>query len=183
MFDFFFSVPPRFVHIANDTFVTWSITDLSTKKYFIIQFSINHTSPNPEVLLTQQLSGTMQHVNLTQEDINHKLRSIETLNLTETKRILKNAVSNYSDNEVSNNNSETVDDVFSLVVPANVTGIMLRNFTRLKVRVLVITADNEHMAQDFRYVEWRTVSVSILTSSSYRFMYFFINYSNFFLTT
>uniref|UniRef100_A0A1A9W811 Ig-like domain-containing protein n=1 Tax=Glossina brevipalpis TaxID=37001 RepID=A0A1A9W811_9MUSC len=165
-------LPPRFVHIGNDTFVTWSITDLSTKKYFIIQFSINHTSPNPEVLLAQPLSGTMQHVNLTQEDINHKLRSIETLNLTETKRILKNAMSNYSDNEVSNNNLEVIDDVFSLVVPANVTGLMLRNFTRLKVRVLVITTDNEHMAQDFRYVEWRTVSLEndtgVILTAPYR---------------
>lgn len=156
----FLSVPPRIVHFGNSTFVTWSLIDFTNKKYFIIQFSINFTQPPPEVLFSTDLIGTLQHVNLTLQDISQKLTRIDPLNMSEAKHILKNAVTSYSDNDASASNGlETDEDIYSLVVHANVTGIMLTNFTRLKLRVLVITPDNENLAQDFRYVEWKTVSL------------------------
>uniref|UniRef100_A0A1I8PTL1 Uncharacterized protein n=1 Tax=Stomoxys calcitrans TaxID=35570 RepID=A0A1I8PTL1_STOCA len=151
-------LPPRILHFGNDTFVTWSITDFNNKKYFIIQFAINFTQPHPEELFRPHLMGTLQHVNLTLQDISQKLTSIEPVNQLEAKRILKNAITSYSDNDASiANDLEPDEDIYSLVLHANVTGLMLSNFTRLKLRVLVITSDNENLAQDFRYVEWKTV--------------------------
>lgn len=159
-------MPPRIVHLGNNTFVTWSLTDLTTKMYFIIQFSINFTTPHPSQLLSQHLKGTVQHVNLTQEDIFHKLKNIEPLNERESKIVLKNAISNYGDNDASIvNGLEAAEDIFSLVLHANVTGLLLKNFTHLKLRVLLITSDNEYLAQDLRYVEWKTVSIEFFVKN------------------
>uniref|UniRef100_A0A1I8M4Q9 Uncharacterized protein n=1 Tax=Musca domestica TaxID=7370 RepID=A0A1I8M4Q9_MUSDO len=151
-------LPPRIVHFGNNTFVTWSLTDFNNEKYFIIQFSTNFTQPAPEILLSPDLIGTTQHVNLTLQDISHKLTRIYPLNMMESRRVLKNAITSYGDNDVSMpDDLESDEDIYSLVVHANVTGLMLSNFTRLKLRILVITTDNENLAQDFRYVEWKTV--------------------------
>jgi len=53
---------------------------------------------------------------------------------------------------------ELEEDIFSLVVDANVTGMLLQHFTRIKMRVLIITSENEFLGQDFRYVQWKIVS-------------------------
>lgn len=97
--------------------------------------------------------GTTQIVNLNPEDIYHKLVNIEVVNGTESRKIIKNAMSSYSDNDTSNGE----DNIFNLVLYANVTGLMLNHFTRLKIRVLLITSENENLSQDLRYVEWKSV--------------------------
>lgn len=43
-------------------------------------------------------------------------------------------------------------------VPGNVTGMLISNVQNIKVRVLIITEENENMFQDLRYVEWESVS-------------------------
>ena len=150
---YFFTVPLRVVQLGNNTFVTWSLIGLNNKKYFIIQFSVNNTSPDPQQSITPPLMGTTQIVNLNPEDIYHKLVNIEMVNATESRRIIKNAMSSYSDNDTSKGE----DNIFNLVLYANVTGLMLNHFTRLKLRVLLITSENENLSQDFRYVEWKSV--------------------------
>lgn len=148
------------VQLGNNTFVTWSLIALNTKKYFIIQFSINNSNPDPQQSISQPLLGTVQIVNLNADDIYHKLRNIDALNATESKRVLKNAISSYSDNDATiSNNVDGVENIFNLVLNANITGLMLNHFSRLKLRVLLITSENENLAQDFRYVEWKSVNL------------------------
>lgn len=141
--------------MGNDTFVTWSQPELKGKKYFILQFSGNHTQPHPQQLLTQRLRGTVQHVDLTQEDVAQKLCDIEALNEAQTRAVLRGAQAGYVDN---NSHVEMEEEIFSLVVFSNVTGVLLENFIRMKLRVLIITRENEHLKQDFRYVQWKMVS-------------------------
>ncbi|XP_037825660.1 uncharacterized protein LOC119613700 [Lucilia sericata] len=151
-------LPLRVVQLGNNTFVTWSLIALNTKKYFIVQFSINNSSPDPQRAVSQPLVGTVQIVNLNAEDIYHKLRNIEALNASESRRVLQNAVSSYSDNDATlSNNLDGEENIFNLVLPGNVTGLMMNHFTRLKLRVLLITSENENLAQDFRYVEWKSI--------------------------
>ncbi|XP_065372017.1 uncharacterized protein plum [Calliphora vicina] len=152
-------LPLRVVQLGNNTFVTWSLIPMNTKKYFIIQFSINNSSPDPQRSVSQPLVGTVQIVNLKAQDIYQKLRNIEAINATESRRVLKNAISSYSDNDASIlNNADGEENIYNLVLPANVTGLMMNHFSRLKLRVLLITSDNENLAQDFRYVEWKSIS-------------------------
>lgn len=141
--------------MGNDTFVTWSQPELKGKKYFILQFSGNHTQPHPQQLLRQHLRGTVQHVDLTQEDVAQKLCDIDALNEVQTRAVLRSAQAGYIDN---NSHVELEEEVFSLVVLSNVTGVLLEHFNRIKLRVLIITRENEHLKQDFRYVQWKTVS-------------------------
>ncbi|XP_036217626.2 protogenin [Bactrocera oleae] len=142
------------VHMGNDTFVTWSQPELKGKKYFILQFSGNHTQPHPQQLLRQHLRGTVQHVDLTQEDVAQKLCDIDALNEVQTRAVLRSAQAGYIDN---NSHVELEEEVFSLVVLSNVTGVLLEHFNRIKLRVLIITRENEHLKQDFRYVQWKTI--------------------------
>lgn len=139
----------------NDTFVTWSQPELEGKKYFILQFSNNYTQPHPQQLLTQRLRGTLQHVDLTQQDVARRLCDITALDEMETLAVLRNAQAQYLDN---NSHVEMEEEVFNLVVYANVTGVLLQHFQRIKLRVLIVTRENEHLKQDFRYVQWKTVS-------------------------
>ncbi|XP_054728374.1 uncharacterized protein LOC129237572 [Anastrepha obliqua] len=142
------------VHMGNDTFVTWSQPELDGKKYFILQFSCNYTQPHPQQLLSQRLRGTTQHVDLTQQDVAQKLCDITALNETEMRAVLRGAQAQYIDN---NSHVELEEEVFSLVVFANITGVLLQDFQRVKFRVLIITRENEHLRQDFRYVQWKTI--------------------------
>ncbi|XP_037950025.1 uncharacterized protein LOC119681036 [Teleopsis dalmanni] len=163
-------LPLHVVYFGNDTFVTWSQPDLSLKKYFILQFSINYTNPHPKQMLDQQLLGTTRHVNLTQEDVSKDLTNIEPLNGTVVRAILKRAESKYIDNDARVNHLETDEDIFNLVVPANVSGVLMQNFTCIKLRVLIITSENENLAQDFRYVHWKSIdnNTSELLSTPFR---------------
>ncbi|XP_036323835.1 uncharacterized protein LOC118737447 [Rhagoletis pomonella] len=142
------------VHMGNDTFVTWSQPELEGKKYFIIQLSSNYTQPHPKQLLNQRLRGTTQHVDLTPQDVAQKLCDISALNEAEMRAVLRGAQAQYIDN---NSHVELEEELFSLVVRANVTGVLLPNFQRMKLRVLIITRENENLRQDFRYVQWKTV--------------------------
>uniref|UniRef100_W8BCB8 Cell adhesion molecule-related/down-regulated by oncogenes n=2 Tax=Ceratitis capitata TaxID=7213 RepID=W8BCB8_CERCA len=143
------------VHMGNnDTFVTWSQPELEGKKYFILQFSNNYTQPHPQQLLTQRLRGTLQHVDLTQQDVARRLCDITALDEMETLAVLRNAQAQYLDN---NSHVEMEEEVFNLVVYANVTGVLLQHFQRIKLRVLIVTRENEHLKQDFRYVQWKTI--------------------------
>lgn len=150
----------RVVQLGNNTFVTWSLIALNTKKYFIVQFSINNSDPNPQHSISQPLLGTTEIVNLNADDIYHKLRNIESLNIKEAERVLRNIMPSYTDNEVTiTNNVDEENNIYNLVLPSNVTGLMLNHFSRLKIRVLLITSENENLPQDFRYVEWKSVSI------------------------
>ncbi|XP_067618309.1 protogenin isoform X2 [Eurosta solidaginis] len=143
------------VHMGNNnTFVTWSQPELEGKKYFILQFSSNFTQPHPNQLLSQRLCGTFQHVDLTLQDVAQKLRDITALNEREMRAVLRGAQAQYIDN---NSHIELEEEIFNLVVLANVTGVLLQNFQRLKLRVLIITRENEHLRQDFRYVQWKKI--------------------------
>ncbi|ALC47650.1 CG6490, partial [Drosophila busckii] len=147
----------RLVHLGNDTFVKWSQAELEDKKYFIIQFSINHTHPHPAQLLEGPLHGTLAPVAEKPEKVRRLLTVIQPLNLTAAATVLHNAEHEVLDNEVDDVTLEMEEDIFSIVVHANVTGLLLQHFSRIKMRVLIITAENEFLAQDFRYVQWKTI--------------------------
>ncbi|XP_030370597.1 uncharacterized protein LOC115621173 [Scaptodrosophila lebanonensis] len=157
------------VHIKNDTFVFWSQAELETKKYFILQFSINHTHPHPEQLLKSPLIGTVAPVDLNEDIVRRQLTTIEPLNQTAATNVLRNAEHEVLDNEVDDMALELEEDIFSLVVDANVTGLLLQHFTRIKMRVLIITSENEYLGQDFRYVRWKIIENNTSAQSSMPF--------------
>lgn len=148
----------RLVHLGNDTFVKWSQAELDNKKYFILQFSINHTHPHPAQLLDGPLHGTVTSVEEKADEVRRQLTIIRPLNQSAAATVLRNAEHEVLDNEVDDVTLEMEEDIFSLVVDANVTGLLLQHFSRIKMRVLIITSENEFLAQDFRYVQWKIVS-------------------------
>lgn len=145
----------RPIAVGNDTFVKWSQGQLENKKYFILQFSINHTHPHPAQLLNGSLQGTLTSVEEKADQVRHHLTEIQPLNQSAAATVLRNV--EHEDNVVDDT-LELEDDIFSLVVDASVTGILLQRFTRIKMRVLIITTENEFLGQDFRYVQWKIVS-------------------------
>ncbi|EDW15461.2 uncharacterized protein LOC6573941 [Drosophila mojavensis] len=147
----------RLVHLGNDTFVKWSQAELDNKKYFILQFSINHTHPHPAQLLDGPLHGTVTAVEEKPDEVRRQLTIIRPLNQSAAATVLRNAEHEVLDNEVDDLTLEIEEDIFSLVVDANVTGLLLHHFTRIKMRVLIITSENEYLAQDFRYVQWKII--------------------------
>ncbi|EDW68018.2 uncharacterized protein Dvir_GJ22775 [Drosophila virilis] len=147
----------RLVHLGNDTFVKWSQAELDNKKYFILQFSINHTHPHPAQLLDGPLHGTVTSVEEKADEVRRQLTIIRPLNQSAAATVLRNAEHEVLDNEVDDVTLEMEEDIFSLVVDANVTGLLLQHFSRIKMRVLIITSENEFLAQDFRYVQWKII--------------------------
>ncbi|XP_068153221.1 uncharacterized protein plum [Drosophila tropicalis] len=148
----------RPINVGNDTFVKWSQAELDNKKYFILQFSINHTHPHPSQLLVNgPLQGTITPVKDKADEVLRALTIIHPLNQSAGATILSNAEHEVLDNEVDDVTLEMEEDIFSMVVNANVTGILLQHFMRIKMRVLIITSENEFLGQDFRYVQWKTI--------------------------
>lgn len=148
----------RLVHLGNDTYVKWSQGDLENKKYFIVQFSINHTHPHPAQLLDGPLLGTVTPVEEKPDEIRRKLTVLRPLNQSAAATVLRNAEHEVLDNEVDDVTLEMEEDIYSLVLDASATGLLLQHFSRIKMRVLIITSENEFLAQDFRYVQWKIVS-------------------------
>jgi len=149
----------RPIAVGNDTFVKWSQGKLDNKKYFILQFSINHTHPHPAQLLNGSLYGTLSKDGSPEEkadEVRRHLKIIQPLNQSAAATVLRNV--EHEDNVVDDMTLELEEDIFSLVVDANVTGMLLQHFTRIKMRVLIITSENEFLGQDFRYVQWKIVS-------------------------
>ncbi|KAH8407081.1 hypothetical protein KR222_006111 [Zaprionus bogoriensis] len=147
----------RLVHLGNDTFVKWSQGDLENKKYFIVQFSVNHTHPHPAQLLDGPLYGTVTPVEEKPDEIRRQLSVVRPLNQSAAATVLRNAEHEVLDNEVDDMTLEMEEDIYSLVVEASVTGLLLQHFSRIKMRVLIITSENEFLAQDFRYVQWKII--------------------------
>ncbi|KAL7728930.1 hypothetical protein ACLKA6_004263 [Drosophila palustris] len=147
----------RLIHLGNDTFVKWSQAELNNKKYFILQFSINHTHPHPAQLLDGPLHGTVTPVEEKADEVRRHLTIIKPLNQSAACTVMKNAEYEVLDNEVDDVTLEMEEDIFSLVVDASVTGLLLQHFSRIKMRVLIITSENEFLAQDFRYVQWKII--------------------------
>lgn len=87
------------------------------------------------------------------DDIEDNLQEVIPLTESQSRNVLSKAQTMRNDSE----DYDPDEEVFSLVVPSNVTGILLRNCLRAKVRVLVITNENEDLQQDFRYVQWKIV--------------------------
>ncbi|XP_034489215.1 uncharacterized protein LOC117792968 [Drosophila innubila] len=162
----------RLIHLGNDTFVTWSQAELDNKKYFILQFSINHTHPHPAQLLNGPLHGTVTPVEEKEDQVRRHLTIIRPLNQSAAATVIKNAEYEVLDNEVDDVTLEMEEDIFSLVVEASVTGLLLQHFTRIKMRVLIITSENEFLAQDFRYVQWKIIEngTSDQSNMSFRLM-------------
>lgn len=148
----------RLVHLGNDTYVKWSQGDLENKKYFIVQFSINHTHPHPAQLLDGPLRGTVTPVEEKPDEIRRKLTVLRPLNQSAAATVLRNAEHEVLDNEVDDVTLEMEEDIYSLVLDDSATGLLLQHFSRIKMRVLIITSENEFLAQDFRYVQWKIVS-------------------------
>ncbi|KAH8246819.1 hypothetical protein KR032_000847 [Drosophila birchii] len=146
----------RPIAVGNDTFVKWSQGQLENKKYFILQFSINHTNPHPEQLLNGSLYGTLSPVEEKADEVRRHLTLIQPLNQTAAANVLRNA-EHEQDTENDEMTLELEDDIFSMVVDASVTGMLLQRFTRIKMRVLIITSENEFLGQDFRYVQWKII--------------------------
>ncbi|KAH8346823.1 hypothetical protein KR059_000257 [Drosophila kikkawai] len=146
----------RPIAVGNDTFVKWSQGQLENKKYFILQFSINHTNPHPEQLLNGSLYGTLSPVEEKADEVRRHLTIIQPLNHSAAATVLRNA-EHEQDTENDEMTLELEDDIFSLVVDASVTGMLLQRFTRIKMRVLIITSENEFLGQDFRYVQWKII--------------------------
>ncbi|EDV53538.2 uncharacterized protein LOC6554203 [Drosophila erecta] len=144
----------RPIAVGNDTFVKWSQGQLENKKYFILQFSINHTHPHPAQLLNGSLQGTLTSVEEKADQVRRHLTAVQPLNQSAAATVLRNV--EHEDNVVDDT-LELEDDIFSLVVDASVTGILLQRFTRIKMRVLIITTENEYLGQDFRYVQWKII--------------------------
>ncbi|XP_017079714.1 uncharacterized protein LOC108113583 [Drosophila eugracilis] len=144
----------RPIAVGNDTFVKWSQGQLDNKKYFILQFSINHTHPHPSQLLNDSLLGTVTSVEEKADEVRSHLTKIQPLNQSAAATVLRNV--EHEDNVVDDV-LELEEDIFSLVVDASVTGMLLQRFTRIKMRVLVITTENEFLGQDFRYVQWKII--------------------------
>ncbi|XP_062127284.1 uncharacterized protein LOC133839664 [Drosophila sulfurigaster albostrigata] len=147
----------RLVHLGNDTFVKWSQAELDNKKYFILQFSVNHTHPHPAQLLDGPLHGTVTPVEEKADEVRRHLTIIRPLNQSAAATVMRNAEYEVLDNEVDDVTLEMEEDIFSLVVDASVTGVLLQHFSRIKMRVLIITSENEFLAQDFRYVQWKII--------------------------
>ncbi|KAH8310772.1 hypothetical protein KR044_002989 [Drosophila immigrans] len=147
----------RLVHLGNDTFVKWSQAELDNKKYFILQFSVNHTHPHPAQLLDGPLHGTLTPVEEKADEVRRHLTVIRPLNQSAAATVMRNAEYEVLDNEVDDVTLEMEEDIFSLVVDASVTGVLLQHFSRIKMRVLIITSENEFLAQDFRYVQWKII--------------------------
>ncbi|XP_070138073.1 uncharacterized protein plum [Drosophila bipectinata] len=147
----------RPIAVGNDTFVKWSQGELETKKYFILQFSVNHTYPHPSQLLNGPLHGTLTPVEEKVDEVRRHLTIIQPLNQSAAATVLRNAEHEVLDNEVDDMTLELEEDIFSLVVDASVTGMLLQRFTRIKMRVLIITSENEFLGQDFRYVQWKII--------------------------
>ncbi|XP_017007739.2 uncharacterized protein plum [Drosophila takahashii] len=145
----------RPIAVGNDTFVKWSQGELANKKYFILQFSINHTHPHPSQLLDGTLFGTQTSVEEKADEVRRHLKVIQPLNETAAKNVLKNV--EHEDNVVEDMTLELEEDIFNLVVDASVTGMLLQRFTSIKMRVLIITSENEFLGQDFRYVQWKII--------------------------
>lgn len=154
-----FAVLLHLVHFPEDLFITWSQPDIDSKKYFIVQFSINDTQPHPQAFISaeQQLKGTTVLVELNKEDVASKLVDIKALDKKSSLEVIYRAQSKYIDNESRDSDPEPEDEIYNIVFRANVTGILLKNFTRAKVRVLIVTTENEDLRQDFRYVQWKIV--------------------------
>ncbi|XP_041452326.1 uncharacterized protein LOC111069478 [Drosophila obscura] len=147
----------RPIGLGNDTYVKWSQAELDNKKYFILQFSINHTHPHPSQLLNGPLHGTLSPVEEKVDEVRRHLTIIQPLNQTAAATVLRNAEHEVLDNEVDDVTLEMEEDIFSLVVDASVTGMLLQRFVRIKMRVLIITSENEFLGQDFRYVQWKII--------------------------
>ncbi|KAH8313171.1 hypothetical protein KR067_001335 [Drosophila pandora] len=147
----------RPIAVGNDTFVKWSQGELENKKYFILQFSVNHTHPHPSQLLNGPLHGTLTPVEEKVDEVRRHLTIIQPLNQTAAATVLRNAEHEVLDNEVDDMTLELEEDIFSMVVDASVTGMLLQRFTRIKMRVLIITSENEFLGQDFRYVQWKII--------------------------
>lgn len=159
----------RPIAVGNDTFVKWSQGQLENKKYFILQFSINHTNPHPDQLLNGSLYGTLSPVEEKADEVRRHLTLIQPLNQTAAATVLRNA-EHEMDTENDEMSLELEDDIFSMVVDASVTGMLLQRFTRIKMRVLIITSENEFLGQDFRYVQWKIVS-RLYCRSNFLFIY------------
>ncbi|KAH8306154.1 hypothetical protein KR018_002660 [Drosophila ironensis] len=147
----------RPIAVGNDTFVKWSQGELENKKYFILQFSVNHTHPHPSQLLKGPLHGTLTPVEEKADEVRRHLTIIQPLNESAAATVLRNAEHEVLDNEVDDMTLELEEDIFSMVVDASVTGMLLQRFSRIKMRVLIITSENEFLGQDFRYVQWKII--------------------------
>lgn len=145
-------LPVRAFHLSGGVFITWSNPALKTK-YFIIQFSTALTKPHPQEFLKEvKLQGISSSVTivLVANDIEDNLQDVIPLSEVQARDVLSRA-------QATSNDSEDDEDVFSIIVPANVTGLLLKNCQMAKVRVLVITNENEDLQQDFRFVQWKII--------------------------
>ncbi|XP_052836439.1 uncharacterized protein LOC128252613 [Drosophila gunungcola] len=147
----------RPIAVGNDTFVKWSQGQVDNKKYFILQFSINHTHPHPAQLLDGRIKGTLTPVEEKADEVRRHLTEIQPLNQSAAATVLRNAEHEVLTNEDDDMSLDLEDDIFSMVVDASVTGILLQRFARIKMRVLIITSENEFLGQDFRYVQWKII--------------------------
>ncbi|XP_044315127.1 uncharacterized protein LOC108048206 [Drosophila rhopaloa] len=147
----------RPIAVGNDTFVKWSQGQLHNTKYFILQFSINHTHPHPSQLLDGPMMGTLTPVEEKADEVRRHLTVIQPLNQSASAIVLRNAEHEVLDNETDDLTLDLEEDIFSMVVKASVTGMLLQHFTRIKMRVLIITNENEFLGQDFRYVQWKII--------------------------
>ncbi|XP_055852842.1 uncharacterized protein LOC129916746 [Episyrphus balteatus] len=145
-------LPVRAFHLSSDVFITWSNPALKTK-YFVIQFSVALTRPHPqEFLKDSNLQGISSSVTviLIPNDIEDNLQEVIPLSESQAREVLSRA-------QATRNDSEDDEDVFSIIVTSNVTGLLLKNCQMAKVRVLVITNENEDLQQDFRFVQWKII--------------------------
>lgn len=176
---YFLAVILHSVHMENKTYITWSQPKLDIIKYFILQFSRNYTKPQPETLFSvKNLIGTTEYIDLKPNEITKNLRKVEALSVGETEDILQRAESRYIDNNANGlDEYENLESIYSIVVKVNVTGILLNSFKRLKMRVLLITTENENLGQDFRYVEWKIVSHQVWYKL-FELFFFFLQFGN-----
>ncbi|XP_055907566.1 uncharacterized protein LOC129942587 [Eupeodes corollae] len=145
-------LPIRAFHLTAGVFITWSKPMLETK-YFIIQFSIALTRPHPyEFFKDSRLQGISSSVTImtVPKDIENNLKDVIPLDESQARDVLSRA-------QVTSNDSEDDEDVFSIIVPSNVTGLLLKNCQIAKIRVLIITNENENLQQDFRFVQWKII--------------------------
>lgn len=162
----------------------------SSCRYFVIQFNVDDNLEAMPLHLAP-LYGTVETVNLTQADIQQHLVELPQVSSEDVERVLKNIIilddhhQQQSHHQQSHHHSPHHRQqlyqqrqhhihyhIYSLVLDANVTGILLRNTSRtLRLRILVINKENERILQDVRYVEWKAVcSLSIL----FLFVFLFI---------
>ncbi|CAD7084112.1 unnamed protein product [Hermetia illucens] len=186
------------VFLQTGIFIFWTPMDAVKAKYFRIQFW-NNNSKNA-LMFPDAIVGTTHPIDLqrtTKANINAWLFKMPVLNRTisaneegvadevRSRRSInggggtEGGKQNFKNIKKSEKHDKDFMDgggaiITEVRVPGNVTGMLISNVQNIKVRVLIITEENENMFQDLRYVEWESIfsdQQPTVLSSNHEFLF------------